>query len=52
MFVVEARDSKTGDIREYKFRTATCAERDAWVQGLQAHQEHMLKVLRFESMKR
>ena len=52
LFDVEARDSKTGDIRQYKFRAQSVVERDAWVRGLQAHQEHMLKVLRFQSMRR
>ncbi len=51
-FDVEARDSKTGDVRKYKFRTKTTAERDRWVDGISAHRDHMLKVLRFQSMNR
>ncbi len=51
-FDVEARDSKTGDVRKYKFRAKTTAERDRWIDGISAHRDHMLKVLRFQSMNR
>jgi hypothetical protein len=48
-FEISARDPRTGTLRSYLLRADTAVERERWVNGLNAHREHLLSTLRWAS---
>eukprot|EP00479_Gromia_sphaerica_P009752 TRINITY_DN4215_c0_g1_i2.p1 TRINITY_DN4215_c0_g1~~TRINITY_DN4215_c0_g1_i2.p1 ORF type:complete len:234 (+),score=57.06 TRINITY_DN4215_c0_g1_i2:119-820(+) len=44
-FVIQARDIKNAELREYLFKAKSTRDRDIWVAGLNKHKDHLAALL-------
>ena len=49
-FEVQARDSKTGELRDYLFRANNAKVRDDWVASMNEHRDYMMKMLQWTAL--
>lgn len=50
VFIVQARDPRTGSLRAYQFRAASHDDQKRWVRGLNDHRNYLLAMLRWVAM--